>query len=106
LWDAGSSRLRVIGASNIVFSNGAAGCNPDFNIAQAGFVTRWTPVKNLTFSGEVMGTALDQKSTGTISSPNASPNNNLVGATKPAAAVYELKDQNNVTFGVRARRVF
>ena len=98
--------MRVIGASNIVFSNGAAGCNPDFNIAQVGFVIRWTPVKNLTFSGEVMGTALDQKNTGTISSPNASPNNNLVGATKPAAAVYELKDQNTVTFGVRAQRVF
>ena len=23
-------------------------CNPDFNVAQVGFVTRWTPVKNLT----------------------------------------------------------
>ena len=39
-------------------------CNPDFNIAQVGFITRWTPVKNLTFSGEVMWTALDQKMSG------------------------------------------
>jgi hypothetical protein len=92
-----------LGASNIVFSGT---CNPDFNIAQVGFVTRWTPVKNLTFSGEVLWTNLDQKNTGTISSPNAAPNNNLVGATKPANAVYELKDQNTVTFGVRAQRVF
>jgi hypothetical protein len=82
-------------------------CNPDFNIAQVGFVTRWTPVKNLTFSGEVLWTNLDQKNTGTISPlSGAAPNNNLVGATKPANAVYELKDQNTVTFGVRAQRVF
>jgi hypothetical protein len=92
-----------LGASNIVFSGT---CNPDFNIAQVGFVTRWTPVKNLTFSGEVMWTALDQKNTGTITSPNAAPNNNLIGATKPAGVTYELKDQNTVTFGVRAQRVF
>ena len=39
-------------------------CNPDFNIAQFGVVTRWTPVKNLTFSAEVMWTHLDQKFTG------------------------------------------
>jgi hypothetical protein len=28
-------------------------CNPDFNVSQLGVITRWTPVKNLTFSGEV-----------------------------------------------------
>ena len=27
-------------------------CNPVFNVSQLGVVTRWTPVKNLTFSGE------------------------------------------------------
>jgi len=25
-------------------------CNPNFDVSQVGFVTRWTPVKNLTFS--------------------------------------------------------
>ena len=40
-------------------------CNPDFNTAQVGLVTRWTPVKNLTFSAEVMYFRLDQKFTGT-----------------------------------------
>src|SRR3981081_3798178 len=29
-------------------------CNPDYNVFQVGVVTRWTPVKNLTFSAEVM----------------------------------------------------
>ena len=40
-------------------------CNPDFNVAQIGVVTRWTPVKNLTFSAEVGAFFLDQKFTGT-----------------------------------------
>ncbi len=39
-------------------------CNPDFNVAQLGVVTRWTPVKNLTFSAEVAWFHLDQKFTG------------------------------------------
>jgi hypothetical protein len=29
-------------------------CNPDFNVSQLGIVTRWVPVKNLTFSAEMM----------------------------------------------------
>ena len=28
-------------------------CNPDFNVSQLGVITRWTPVKNLTFTAEV-----------------------------------------------------
>ncbi len=70
-------------------------CNPDFNIAQIGTITRWTPVKNLTFSGEVMYTNLDQKFSGSIATP-------AIG-TKPAA-IYELKDQNTWSFAVRAQR--
>jgi len=47
-------------------------CNPDFNVAQIGFVTRWTPVKNLTFSGELLYTNLDQKFSGSsLFSPGA-----------------------------------
>src|SRR6202163_980822 len=40
-------------------------CNPDFNVSQLGVFTRWTPVKNLTFSGEVDWFHLDQKYSGT-----------------------------------------
>ena len=72
-------------------------CNPDFNIAQLGVVTRWTPVKNLTFSAEVMWTALDQKFSGAATMTPTAP--------KPAAT-YEFKDQNTVTFNVRAQRNF
>src|SRR5262249_43813795 len=61
-------------------------CNPDFNIAQIGTRTIWTPVKNLSFLGEVVYTQLDQKFTGTIN-PGA-----MAAVAKPGAN-YELKDQ-------------
>jgi hypothetical protein len=72
-------------------------CNPDYNIGQIGLITRWTPVKNLTFSGDVTFTNLDQKYAGTVTQAA------VVGASKPAA-VYELKDQNTVTLLLRAQR--
>jgi porin-like protein len=81
-------------------------CDPSFNTAQIGVVTRWTPVKNLTFSAEVMGFFLDQKFSGITGvtpaglTPGISP-----GAPKPAA-VYEFKDQSAVSLNIRAQRNF
>jgi len=72
-------------------------CNPDFAIAQVGTVTRWTPVKNLTFSGEVIYTMLDQNNSGFVNLPAIS--------VKPAS-VYEFKDQNTWTGAVRVQRTF
>jgi hypothetical protein len=72
-------------------------CNPDFSVAQVGVVTRWTPVKNLTFSAEVGAFFLDQKFTGAAVLPVASP--------KPTT-VYEFKDQSTVFLNVRAQRNF
>jgi hypothetical protein len=72
-------------------------CNPDFNIAQVGVVTRWTPVKNLTFSAEVGAFFLDQKFTGAATLTPAAP--------KPTA-VYEFRDQSTVFLNVRAQRNF
>ncbi len=103
-WGAGGTALICSGAGALAISRttAAAGltavCDPNFNIAQIGTVLRWTPVKNLTFSGEVMYTFLDQKNSGLIA---ASP-----GPTKPGPAVYELKDQGTWTVGVRAQRTF
>ncbi|MGO3931816.1 porin [Rhodopseudomonas pseudopalustris] len=74
-------------------------CNPDFRIAQIGTVTRWTPVKNLTFSGEVMYTYLDQSHAGNISLP-------AVTAVAKPAAVYELKDQGVWSGSLRVQRTF
>ena len=72
-------------------------CNPDFNIAQVGVVTRWTPVKNLTFSAEVGAFFLDQKMSGS--------SNFTATAPKPTA-LYEFKDQSTVFLNVRAQRNF
>jgi len=79
-------------------------CDPNFNTAQIGVVTRWTPVKNLTFSAEVGAFFLDQKmgngpalaTSTTVMSP---------GAPKPATT-YEFKDQSTVHFSLRAQRNF
>ena len=72
-------------------------CNPDFNTAQLGVVTRWTPVKNLTFSAEVMWFHLDQKMSGS----------SVFTATAPKPnALYEFKDQDTVLLQVRAQRNF
>lgn len=88
----GGSFRAVFGAA------GVTSCDPDYNIAQLGVITRWTPVKNLTFSGDLTYTHLDQKYAGTVTTASAS-----IG--KPAA-VYELKDQNTLLMLLRAQRNF
>jgi hypothetical protein len=72
-------------------------CNPDFNVSQLGFITRWIPVKNLTFSAEVQWFHLDQKFTGAATLAAAAP--------KPTT-MYEYKDQDAVSLQVRAQRNF
>jgi Porin subfamily len=62
-----------------------------------GVVTRWTPVKNLTFSAEVLWAHLDQKFSGIAT----------LGPTAPKpATVYEFKDQDTVSLNVRVQRNF
>ncbi|MGC2084573.1 MAG: porin [Bradyrhizobium sp.] len=75
----------------------AANCNPNFNIAQLGTITRWTPVKNLTFSADVAWTHLDQKYSGTATYGGSS-------ATAVPAGTYALKDQDTVSLLIRAQR--
>jgi Porin subfamily len=72
-------------------------CNPDYNVFQVGAVTRWTPVKNLTFSAEVGFFRLDQKFTGTAVLTPAAP--------KPTT-VYEYKNQDTAYLNVRVQRNF
>ena len=72
-------------------------CNPNYDVSQLGVVTRWTPVKNLTFSAEVMWFHLNQNFTGTsVLTPSA---------PKPIAT-YEFKDQDTVALNVRVQRNF
>jgi hypothetical protein len=76
---------------------GVTSCNPDFAIGQVGIITRWTPVKNLTFSADFNWTHLDSKMAGTFAFGGA-------GAIAKPAAVYELKDQDSLTLLLRAQR--
>jgi len=72
-------------------------CNPDFNTYQLGMTTRWTPVKNLTFSAEVGWFRLDQRMQGAATLTPTAP--------KPTAT-YEYKDQDTVYLNLRAQRNF
>ncbi|WP_431015415.1 porin [Bradyrhizobium pachyrhizi] len=85
------------GGAFFTVSAGAGACNPDYNIGQLGFITRWTPVKNLTFSADLTWSHIDQKNSGTI----AYPGSTAIG--KPAGT-YELKNQDNVLLLLRAQR--
>jgi porin-like protein len=71
-------------------------CNPDYDIAQAGIITRWTPVKNLTFAADFTWQHLNQNMVGTV-------NAGSVAIGKPSA-VYELRDQDNILLLLRAQR--
>jgi Porin subfamily len=79
-------------------------CNPDYNVFQLGFVTRWTPVKNLTFSAEVQWFHLDQKFTGATGMTSIAPKPNCSGTA--VSCSYEFKDQDTVALNVRVQRNF
>jgi hypothetical protein len=76
---------------------GVTGCNPDFAVGSVGVITRWTPVKNLTFSADLAWTRIDQKYAGSVAYGGG-------GATAKPAAVYDLKDQDSVVLLLRAQR--
>jgi hypothetical protein len=96
-----TSKALICGVGGVGGSFRSAGsvitaCDPNYNIGQLGLITRWTPVKNLTFSADLTYTNLDQKMEGTINAASGS-------IAKPAAT-YELKDQNTVLLLLRAQR--
>jgi Porin subfamily len=72
-------------------------CNPNYTAAMAGVVTRWTPVKNFTFSAEVGWFHLSQGFTG---SATFTP-----GAPQPTQT-WTYKDQDTAYVNVRAQRNF
>jgi hypothetical protein len=72
-------------------------CNPNYSISMLGTVTRWTPVKNLTFSAETIWAHLATGFTGTaVLAP---------GAPLPSTT-YAFKSQDTVSFNVRVQRNF
>ncbi|WP_407154541.1 porin [Bradyrhizobium sp. STM 3557] len=95
---SGTAKTLICGSAGMTaLGITAANCNPDYNLGQAGIITRWTPVKNLTFSADVAWTHLDQKYSGFATVPA------LNGVAKPGTT-YELKDQDTVSLLIRAQR--
>jgi hypothetical protein len=85
------------GQGAVATATGAYTCNPNFNVSQLGVVTRWTPVKNLTFSGELQWFHLDQKMQGSsIFTPSA----------PQPAALYQFANQDTLMLQLRAQRNF
>jgi hypothetical protein len=79
-------------------------CDPNYNVSQLGVVTRWTPVKNLTFSAEVQWFHLDQKMG---NGPGLATSTSLFSPVAPKpTALYEFKDQDTVALNVRVQRNF
>ncbi|TXJ25055.1 MAG: porin [Afipia sp.] len=87
-------------AAQVVVGTPRASCNPDFAIWQVGTRTAWTPVQNLTFSGEVMYTNLDQSMSGVVAAAAGA-----MGTFKPAGN-YNYADQGIWSGNLRVRRTW
>src|SRR5262249_38716342 len=93
LLGGGINSAKLLGVGDYIVSNKLTvantsadfSCNPDYNVFMAGVVTRWTPVKNFTFSAEVAYFHLDQKFWGFATLTPTAP--------KPTA-FYQFKDQD------------
>ena len=89
----GSGAASTFCASLIATQPGVTSCNPNYSVSQAGIVTRWTPVKNLTFSGELTYEHLSQKNVGTITTSGSY-----------GTGTYVLANQDTYQFLFRAQR--
>ena len=89
-----------------LFTNGGGGggavvgtCDPGFTISEIGLVTRWTPVKNLTFSAEALYAYLKTNMSGTVTGAPAStqvlPN-----------TTYNYGNNGNASLSLRVQRNF
>jgi hypothetical protein len=91
----------VIGTAGATAVAGSGySCNPDYAVYQVGLLTRWTPVKNLTFSAEVMYMKLDQNMAG-LFIPAVAP-----GTLAKPIVPYQWKDQDTVSMNVKVQRNF
>jgi len=97
-YDASAAANYCTAYGAVVAGQGATyNCNPNYTISMLGAITRWTPVKNLTFSAEAIWTHLTTGFTGFAT----------FGAGAPTpATTYSFAAQDTVSFNVRAQRNF
>jgi len=72
---------------------GVTTCNPNYSVSQIGTITRWTPVKNLTFSADFTYEHLSQNYAGTVTT-----------AGGYGTGVYSIGNQNTYQVLFRAQR--
>ena len=78
----GGSAAGIFCASFVASNAGVTSCNPNYSVSQVGTVTRWSPVKNLTFSAEYVYSHLAQNNTGVITA-NGPYGTRLLRARQP-----------------------
>jgi len=76
-------------------------CDPGFTVSEIGVVTRWTPVKNLTFSAEVLYAFLKTNMSG-AAGPAISPST----ALPLANTVYTYGNNGTTSLNLRVQRNF
>jgi hypothetical protein len=77
-------------------------CDPGFTMSQIGTTLRWTPVKNLTFSSEVLYSYLKTNMTGFASGTTSSTFPVVGGPT----AVWQYGNVGTVNVNLRVQRNF
>lgn len=88
-------RLSATGSS----ISGITNCDPGFTLSEIGVTTRWTPVKNLTFSSELLYAYLHTKMQGSV-------NGALTSAFPTSGNTWNFKDQGTLSLELRAQRNF
>jgi hypothetical protein len=78
---------------------GITNCDPGFTLSEIGVDTRWTPVKNLTFTSEVIYAQLDTNMKGSVSGT-------VTSAYPLNTGVYQFKNMGTVEVEFRAQRNF
>jgi Porin subfamily len=86
----------------VVTAGAGYSCDPGFTMSQIGLTTRWTPVKNLTFSSEVMYSYLKTNMTGQAIGTTSSAFPVPGGAT----AVWNYGNVGTVNVNLRVQRNF
>jgi hypothetical protein len=84
-------------AVSVAGQNATYTCNPNYNLSMLGFITRWTPVKNLTLSAETIWTHLDTGFKGTATFSPGAPY---------AASTLAYKSQDTMSLQLRVQRNF
>jgi Porin subfamily len=87
------------GGTGGILNPAISACDPGFTVSEIGIVTRWTPVKNLTFSAEVLYAYLKTNMSGTITGAPSS-------ALPLPNTTYTFGNNSTTSLNLRVQRNF